>query len=132
MRLRLAILPALAGLLLVAAPAAARVRTYTMRSGPYTMGGFNTSFVKGQMPTPRVDGYVVGMHARLVDRRGRRVTIGDVMLHHVVFRRLWHRRTTHARTSRLGEAFYGTGEENQSLRFPAGYGYRTRTRDRWR
>src|SRR4051794_5826234 len=121
MRLRFATLAALAGVLLVAAPATARVRTYTLRSGPYLMGGFNTSFVKGQVRTPRVDGYVVGMHARLVDRRGRRVTIRDVMLHHVVFRRLWHPRVRRPCTSGLGEAFYGTGEENQSLRFPAGY-----------
>jgi len=60
------------------------------------------------------------------------VTIRDVMLHHTVFRRLWHRRTVHPCTSRLGEAFYGTGEENQTLRFPAGYGYRLRRADRWR
>ena len=67
MRFRLAILPALAGLLLVAAPAPAKVRTYTMRSGPYTMGGFNTWLVKGQVRTPRVDGFVVA-HARAARR----------------------------------------------------------------
>src|ERR687893_720294 len=31
----------------------------------------------------------------------------------------------------LGERFYGTGEEDRELVFPAGYGLRTHKRDRW-
>ena len=31
-----------------------------------------------------------------------------------------------------GEPIYGTGEENQQLRLPRGYGYRIRQADRWR
>ena len=66
----------------------------------------------------------------LVDTHGRAMTIRDVMLHHVVFYRVaglagrlqW----------RPGEAIYGTGEENQQLRLPRGYGYRVRRGDRWR
>jgi len=84
------------------------------------------------VPTPQVDGYIVGMHAQLVDAQGRRVTIRDVMLHHVVFRRRWRSRVRQPCTSPLGEAFYGTGEEDQRLRLPRGYGYRTRADDRWR
>jgi plastocyanin len=129
------VLPAITalGCLLAAAPAAdAGVRTYTLRSGPFLMGGFNTRMVKRMVPTPGVDGFVVLMHARLVDGRGRPVTIRDVMLHHVVFRRRWTVRRADECTSPLGEAFYGTGEEDQSLRLPRGYGYRERTGDRWR
>ena len=33
---------------------------------------------------------------------------------------------------RGAETFYGTGEENQAIAFPAGYGYRVRRADRWR
>jgi hypothetical protein len=96
------------------------------------MGGYNVLLPKPFVRAPRVNGHIVRMHARLVDERGRRVTIRDVMLHHVVFRRMWHPRVHHECTSPAGEAFYGTGEENQSLRLPPGYGYRITTRDRWK
>jgi hypothetical protein len=115
-----------------AASAAASVRTFTLRSGPVEMGGFNTAYPREWVRTPRVDGSVVRMHARLVDTRGRAVTIRDVMLHHVTFRRQWRPARRVACTSGGGEAFYGTGEEDQSLRLPPGYGYRVRRRDRWR
>ena len=59
-----------------------------------------------------------------MDAQGRTVTIRDVMLHHLVFHRRREPEVRNACTSRDGEAFYGTGEENQQLRLPAGYGYR--------
>ena len=84
--------------------------------------------------TPEQDGYITRMHARLVDRAGARVSIRSVMLHHVVF--LNRGRFAGDREpkcgARFGEAFYGTGEENQSLDLPPGYGYRTRPKDRWK
>src|SRR5207237_471427 len=52
--------------------------------------------------------------------------------HHVIFRRIRHRRLPPQCTSSAGEAFYSTGEEDQTLRFPPGYGYRVRRTDRWR
>ena len=39
-------------------------------------------------PSPKVDGYVVGMKASLVDVVGNAVPHTDVMLHHVVFAKL--------------------------------------------
>ena len=36
------------------------------------------------------------------------------------------------RASASAETFYGTGEENQAIEFPAGYGYRVRRDDRWK
>ena len=113
-----------------AAPAAGEVRV--LRHGPIDMTGFEVRFPRGEVPAPRVDGFVTGMHARLVDARGRPVTIRDVMLHHVVFRRLWSPASSRPCRSSVGEAFYGTGEEDQSLRLPRGYGYRLRPGDRWR
>ena len=119
-------------LLGAAAPAAAKLKTYTLRHGPVAMGGFNVRFANPVVRSPRVDGYIVRMHARLVDAKGRRVTVSDVMLHHVVFRRRWRPRARRECSSPTGEAFYGSGEENQALRLPAGHGYRIRARHRWR
>ena len=66
---------AIAGLLALAPPATARVKTYTLRYGPIVVGGFETVLPRGPVRTPRVDGNIVAMHARVVDRRGRRRTI---------------------------------------------------------
>ncbi|HET6547296.1 MAG TPA: hypothetical protein VFG79_02485 [Solirubrobacter sp.] len=115
-----------------AAPASAERHTYTLRYGPVTMGAYNVKFPKPMVQTPGVTGDIVGMSVRLVDSRGRAVTIRDVMLHHVVFMR---RRELQHRTRCEGvhqEAFYGTGEENQELRLPRGYGYPITAGDRWR
>ena len=125
---------ALLALLVVAAPAAARERTVTMRAGPYTLGSFETVRPKVIVPSPRVDGAITYMHSRLVDRRRRPVTIKRVMLHHVVFinRGRFEGDRRPKCGARFGEPFYGTGEENQALRLPAGYGYRTRRGDIWK
>ena len=60
------------------------------------------------------------------------MTIRDVMLHHIVFHRKRHADIRGACTNRSAEPFYGTGEENQSLILPKGYGYRMRANDTWR
>jgi plastocyanin len=115
------------------APAAhAERRTFVYRSAPVTMGQFNVEFPKQFVKAPARDGYVVGMSARLVDTHGRAVTIRDVMLHHLVFFRRRPDPAASVCSGKQQEAFYGTGEENQQLRLPAGYGYRVRRADRWR
>ena len=83
-------------------------------------------------PTDQSPDYHIGMNVRLVDRRGRPITIRDVMLHHVVFHRRARLASRGPCSSRGGEPIYGTGEERQALRFPRGYGYRIRRGDRWR
>ena len=100
---------------LLAAPAHAATQTYTLRSGPVHMGGFNVKFPKRPVKAPNVNGYVVGMTVDLVDKRGRAITIRDVMLHHVVF----HRRTDGA--ARAGRAPTGTASRS------TGRGRRSRT-----
>src|SRR3954470_20636643 len=109
----------------------AATRTMTLKYGPVAMGGFNVEFPKVLVRAPGVDGYVVGMHADLVDARGRTVTIRDVMLHHTVF--FQHQRTAGLNDcgARRQEAFYGTGEEDESLRLPGGHGYRTHAGSQW-
>ena len=88
-------------------------------------------FTERLAQTPRADGFVVGMHARLVDESGQPVSIRDAMLHHVFFRRLRQRRSALQCVGSTGEAFYSTGEEDETLRLPKGYGYRLRRSDRW-
>ena len=105
-----------------AAPASAKVRPTRCATARSTMGGFNVKLpARRTSRVPNVNGNIVGMHARLVDARGRRITIRDVMLHHIVFHRTAQtgrpRRRARAGTA---EPFYGTGEENQSLRLPRG------------
>ncbi len=127
----LTILGSLVVLLVSAAPSDAAGRTVTLRYGPVAMGGFNVEFPKSVVRSPGVDGYVTEMSVRLVDAAGRPVTIRDVMLHHVVF---FQDRVTPIRDrcgTRGSEAFDGTGEENQALRLPAGYGYPVRRGSRW-
>jgi len=126
------VLVALAALLVLAVPAEAR--TVVAKSGPYVHGSFETLRPKVIVRPPRVDGYITRMHARLVDAQGRHVRIQRVMLHHVVF--INQGRFPGDRKpkcgARFGEPFYGTGEEDQRLDLPAGYGYRTRPKDVWK
>lgn len=112
--------------------AAANTHTYTLRYGPIRVGGFETVVPKAAVRTPRVDGYIIRMHARLVNRRGVPVSVSDVMMHHVFFQRRWNPNAKLPCRNSRNEAFYGTGEEDQTLRLPPGYGYRIRADDRWR
>src|SRR4051812_9444035 len=106
--------------------ARAERRVFVYRSALVAMSEFNVEFPKQWVKAPPRDGYIVGMSARLVDAHGRVVTVRDVMLHHVVFFRRRFEPTASACTGARQEAFYGTGEENQSLQLPPGYGYRLR------
>ena len=71
----------------VVAPAQAETRTLTLRYGPVHMGGYNVEFPKAAVDAPKLNGYVTYMTASLVDKRGKPITIRDVMLHHLVFHR---------------------------------------------
>lgn len=126
---------ALAGLCLLAlpAPASAAVETFRLRAGPYKMTNFNVLFPKEAVPAPRINGYLTDMNVRLVDRRGRPVPIRRVMLHHVLFKNTSRRGLPRSNCPQSnGESFYGTGNENQTLDLPKGYGYPVRRTDGWR
>jgi plastocyanin len=134
-RVSLACLGALLVLVLAPSWASAEQRTQTLRVGPVTLAGFQTKYPARAVRSPQVSGFVVRMHARLVDARGRPIPIDRVMLHHVVFINRGPRggmRRRSACPGRTGEPFYGTGEEHQRLILPPGYGYRIGARDRWR
>jgi plastocyanin len=121
--------------LLMAAPAQAKTTTHTWRVGPVEMRGYATEQALQGTRAPRRFGYLTAMHARIVDARGNPVPQERVMLHHVFFvnhgRFRGDRRGGDCR-SRTGETFYGTGEEDQAVELPAGYGYKLRKGDRWR
>jgi plastocyanin len=129
----LAGLCAAAFVLSVIAPSAASARTQTfkLKSQPFLLTGFQTIFPKIDVPTPRHSGYITRMDAHLVDQRGRRVSIRNVMLHHIVFITSGARKNGSC-PGRGGEPFWGTGEERQPLILPEGYGYEIGARDKWR
>jgi plastocyanin len=110
--------------------------TVTARHGPFEVGPYAVSYTdpdSSRVQGPDLDGFIVRMHARLVDEQGRPIPVRRVMLHHVVFAN--RGRFDGDRSDRAcphhSESFYGTGEENQTMRFPPGYGYRIRKGDRW-
>jgi plastocyanin len=120
---------AVAACLLV--PAAAGAKTLTMRFGPVKLNGYETGIGDDRVKAPRVDGFVTAMHAHLVDAKGRAIPQQSVMLHHVFF--MTDDRPAHGDCAPANrETFYGTGEEDQKIQFPRGYGYRIRSTDRWR
>ena len=114
-------------------PAAAEARTeiFKLHSRSFRLAGFQTIFPKILVPAPRRSGYITRMEAHLVDRRGRRVSIREVMLHHIVFITNGRDKKSSCKGSE-GEPFWGTGEERQPLRLPNGYGYRVARNDSWR
>jgi plastocyanin len=121
---------------LALAPASpAAVKTYKLRSGAVTLGPFQTKFPVPSLRTPKRSGYIIAMNSRLVDRRGRPISLKRVMLHHVVFINSGYTGGPTKLSScpgRKGEPFYGTGEEHQRLILPRGYGYQVNKRDRWK
>jgi Stress up-regulated Nod 19 len=126
--------------LLLPANALAETLTLTMRApSPITIGSYGVVQGEALVPSPQVDGHVVGMSATLVDAAGVELPIQNVMLHHVVFGKLGARDytcSTYAgydgrRRPAFAERFYGLGEERTEIQFPAGYGYPNRASDLW-
>jgi plastocyanin len=115
----------------VPASAQARTETFKLHSRSFLLSGFQTIFPKISVPTPRRSGYITRMDAHLVDAEGRRVSIRNVMLHHIVFITSGAKKNGSC-PGRGGEPFWGTGEERQPLKLPEGYGYRIAARDTWR
>jgi plastocyanin len=113
-----------------AATARAELERVTVRQGPLAVSPYGVRFTSArtrEVRAPGLDGWLVRMRARVVDAKGRPMPVSEVMLHHVVYKN----RARRDRVCRGIESFYGTGEENQALRLPPGYGYRVRRRDRW-
>lgn len=112
------------------------IRTFTYRQGPLTVGPYQvryTSKATKDIKAPDMDGYIVWMHARVVDASGQPIPVRRLMLHHIVYKDLGrydgekHDPVCGGRS----ESFYGNGEENETLHFPPGYGYPIHRGDRW-
>lgn len=126
--------------LLLPANALAETLTLTLRApNPITIAPYGVVQGEALVPSPKLDGHVVGMSATLVDAAGVELPIQNVMLHHVVFGKLGARDYT-CSTYRgydgrprpaFAERFYGLGEERMEIAFPAGYGYPNRASDLW-
>jgi plastocyanin len=129
-RIGLAALAPVVLLVLAAAPASGATREVTLRYGPIGVDGYGTVIRTVKVATPQVDGFITRMHARVVDRRGRQVPVRQIMLHHILFSTPARRDETYCPGA--SERFYGTGEENQWLRLPQGYGYPITRSERWK
>ena len=143
----LAALAACAVGLALAAPAAAEVKTETIRYGPISIGPYQVlqNDLKIGIPKPRTDGFITNMEVDVVDPDGTQVPINRLMLHHIVFANLGaqigqkHDGTCNTFTAfdsqnkipALGERFYAAGEERAKLALPAGYGYPMKAADQW-
>jgi hypothetical protein len=135
---RLTVLAGLAALVLPG-QASAGVETMSFTAAPITVTKYEVARGVQLAPSPRVDGYVVGMSAEVVDVLGNPVAIQDVMLHHVVFAKLGVPDYTCSNiedysgqpTPFQAQRFYAEGEENFALSLPEGYGYPNRGQDAW-
>ena len=139
-RLRRALLASVAAFLFVAAPAMAETKTETFRF-PVEVKGYQ---VKQDMTYgvehPKVDGHIVGMSANVVNEDGTPVPIQRLMLHHIVFAKLFEKNQECAQFTGFDAAqklpglavpFYGAGEERNVLALPPGYGLKTKSDDTW-
>jgi Stress up-regulated Nod 19 len=112
--------------------ASAAVHTVHLRYGPIPLQPAELKSAVRRVKTPHLNGFVTKIHAYVVDGRGRRLASDRVMLHHAVFRRLIRPRYDRdCAATRDSEPFYATGEEDESLSLPRGYGMRVRRHDRW-
>jgi plastocyanin len=140
MRLVAAVFAA-ATLLALAFPggALAQVQTLVFDSAPVTIGPYGVERGVQLAPSPKVDGYVVGMKASLIDVLGNPVPHTVVMLHHIVFAKIGAPDATCStligydgqRSPLQTQRFYAEGEEHFSLSLPDGYGYPNRGTDAW-
>jgi hypothetical protein len=136
--IRLAVVAAFAALVLPGR-ALADVQTLVFTSAPIPVERYGVARGVQLVPSPKVDGYVVGLRANVVDLQGNPVPSTDVMLHHVVFAKLGVPDATcsqvadyEGRTSPLQtQRFYAEGEEHFALSLPDGYGYPNRATDSW-
>jgi stress up-regulated protein Nod 19 len=124
----------LALVLVLIAPGAASgaARTVHLRYGPVALEAAGLQAHVSRVQAPHLRGLITRMHAYAVDDRGRALSSDRVMLHHAVFRRVMEPQyDPDCNTSRDSEPFYATGEEDETLRLPAGYGMRVGRRERW-
>ena len=117
-----------AATLVVPALARAEERVLTFTTGPISVEAYGVAQEPLLADSPRVDGYVVGMDAEVVDASGRVQGRDKVMLHHIVFAKLGVPDYT---CGGAGQRFFAEGEERLALTLPRGFGYANKATDRW-
>ena len=106
----------------------AEERTLTFTTPAISVDGYGVAQQPLLAESPKVDGYVVGMEAEVVDAQGRVQGRDKVMLHHIVFAKVGVPDYT---CGGAAERFFAEGEERLALSLPRGYGYPNRATDRW-
>lgn len=135
---RISVIAGLAALVLPG-QASAGIQTLVFNSAPITVTRYEVARGVQLAPSPKVDGYVVGMSAEVVDVLGNPVPSQDVMLHHVVFAKVGAPDYTCSSVEDYSgnaiplqaQRFYAEGEERFSLSLPDGYGYPNSRQDSW-
>jgi len=84
-------------------------------------------FSGGQVPKPKVDGWIVGITPNLILPDNTVPPVDVLHLHHAV----WVNLSRRDATSGGPERFFAVGEEKTRLELPSGYGYKYRASDRW-
>jgi len=84
-------------------------------------------FSGGQVPKPKVDGWIVGITPNLILPDNTVPPVDVLHLHHAV----WINQSRTDATSGGPERFFAVGEEKTRLELPSGYGYKYRASDRW-
>ncbi len=93
-----------------------------------TPGQNNITTAQGEIPQPKVDGYITRIAPNLRYADGTVPAVDVIHLHHGV----WLNLGAHDPTSaRLPERFFAAGEEKTVSMVPEGYGYPYKTSDRW-
>ena len=106
----------------------AEVKTLTFTVGPISVPAYGVATQPAFAPSPKEDGYVVGMKAEIVDAAGVVQGRDRVMLHHIVFGKVG---ASDATCGGSAERFYAEGEERLAFKLPTGYGYPNKASDRW-
>ena len=114
------LLVAMAAALASPALAHAEERTLTFTTPAISVEGYGVAQQPMLAESPKVDGYVVGMEAEVVDAQGRVQGRDKVMLHHIVFAKVGVPDYT---CGGAAERFFAEGEERLALSLPRGYGY---------
>jgi plastocyanin len=118
----------------------AKAQTLVFRSNsPITIGPYGVVQGSELIPSPAVDGYVVGLSATLVDTKGVEEPISHIMLHHIVFAKIGVPDYTCKmftdfdgnKVPAFAQRFFAEGEERATISMPPGYGYPNLAADRW-
>ncbi|MHB8641842.1 MAG: cupredoxin domain-containing protein [Gaiellaceae bacterium] len=106
---------------------------------PIAVGPYGVQQNTELIPSPPLDGYVVGISATVTDTNGVEEPLSHIMLHHIVFEKIGTFDSTcntftdyeGNKLPAFAQRFYAEGEERTQITMPPGYGYPNKGSDRW-